>query len=237
MYFLLLLIHFIYGAPEGGRNDRRSLFKRKSLSAEQIIGNVGYDLGVGLQGTFITEHLDVSAIGVVGGNLAVVNYGIIKQRKGMGTAPPAGGVSGITSVSRPGISCVFLKPIEPSHILGKSHRLENPHILSAGKNISAVDLCIYLGDHSRHIFFFVKLKAGKHRGKGSHEIPPYNRYIGDFGNLSYGNVFGLYDFKAVFKKIFAFNTVGIVVVENMKGIKVFILGINAVTGKPSAQSV
>ena len=60
-------------------------------------------------------------------------------------------------VSGPGIGGVFLQPVEPAHILRIAHRLECAHILSAGKNIRAVQLHIDPRHRSGHVFRLVQL--------------------------------------------------------------------------------
>ena len=67
----------------------------------QQVEQVGDDLGVGLQRAVVAELLDVAAVRVVAGNLAVVHDRPVQQRERMRAAPPAGRVGGKASVRRP----------------------------------------------------------------------------------------------------------------------------------------
>ena len=84
-------VYFYHQWTEGGVKQSR-FFKGKSLTAQQIIRNIGDYLRIGLKRAFIAEHFDEASVGVVGRYLSVMHHGVFQQRKGMGTAPPAGGV-------------------------------------------------------------------------------------------------------------------------------------------------
>ena len=76
-------------------------------------------------------YLDKAAVCVVGRYLSVMHDGIFKQRKGMGTAPPARGVCGISAVRRPRIRLVFVETVETPDILRESDCLERAHVFAA----------------------------------------------------------------------------------------------------------
>ena len=81
----------IDGAPEGSRHHGGCLLQRQSLPPQQVVRDVRHDLRIRLQRTLISEHLHAAAVGVVGGDLAVVHHRPFQQRERMGAAPPAGG--------------------------------------------------------------------------------------------------------------------------------------------------
>ena len=72
LYFLLSLIHISLlcrlagnGAPERGSDDVGGLLQGQALAPNQIIYNVGDDLGIGQQITFVAIHFDLAPVGVV----------------------------------------------------------------------------------------------------------------------------------------------------------------------------
>ena len=126
------------GAPEGGGDHRRRFLQRQPLTPQKVVGDVGDDLRIRLQGAFIAEHLDIPAVGVVGGYLAVVDDGPVQQGKGVRAAPPAGSVGRIAAMGRPAVRLVLLQTVEPAHILRIAHGLEGAHVLAAGEYICAL---------------------------------------------------------------------------------------------------
>ena len=108
MFLLVVEICFCRnGTPEGSGDYACGFAERKSLYAEQVIHDISNDFRVGLEGTFIAEHLDKSAVRVIGRYLSVMHDGIVKQCKWMRASPPAGSVCRISSMCRPGISFIF----------------------------------------------------------------------------------------------------------------------------------
>ena len=91
-------------APERRGDDGRQLLQRQPLPPQQIVGDIGDDLRIGLQRTAIAEHLHIAPVRVIGRDLPVVYDRIVEQRKRVRAAPPAGRVCRITPVCRPAIA-------------------------------------------------------------------------------------------------------------------------------------
>ena len=143
------------GTPERSGDYTCGFAERKSLYAEQVIHDIGNDFRIGLESTFIAEHLDKSTVGVVGRYFSIMHDGIVKQRKRMRTSPPAGSICRITAVCRPGVSFIFFQFIKDAHIFRETDRFEGAHVPAAGKDVSAghfgIDLHNCFGDK---ILFF-----------------------------------------------------------------------------------
>ena len=102
MLLLVGKVGFIFdSAPEGGGYYACRLTESQSLNTNEVIHYICNNLGIGLKRTLVSEHFNKTAVGVVGGYLAVMYYRIIKQCERVSAAPPAGSIGGITSVSRP----------------------------------------------------------------------------------------------------------------------------------------
>ena len=154
----------------------------------------------------------------------------------MCAAPPAGGVGGIAAVGRPAVRPVLLKAIEPAHVLRIANRLEGPHVFAAGKHVCAPKLCVDLRYDAGHVFCvqLQPVQNGLHRRQ---KIPPDQGHIGDLRDLPDGNVLRLDDLKALLQQRLT-GLAGVPAVkENVEGIVVPVLRINAVCGEAAAQTV
>ena len=155
----------------------------------------------------------------------------------MGPAPPAGGVGGIAAMGRPAVALILVQPVEPAHILRITHRLEGAHVLTAGKDIRALQLHVDSGHDPGHILLRVQLEPVQHRLHGRQKIPPDQGHIRDLRDLPDGDMLRLDDLKALFQQGLA-GLAGIPAVkENVKGVKVPVLRVNAISGKAAAQTV
>lgn len=164
-----------------GVDDGSDILERKPLFSVEPVEDVCDDLRIGKEGTFVAEHFDETAVSVVGGNFAVMYYCIVKERKGMSTAPPARGVCGITAVAGPCVALVFIKTVKLSNVLGESNSLENAHVLAAGENVSAVDIIVYSDNALCNELFFVQLGGSYFSGQRVNEVSPDKRLVGDCG--------------------------------------------------------
>ena len=197
MFFLILQIRLsCYGAPKRCGNNACSFTERKPLYAHKIVHNIGDDLGICLQSTFISEHLNKTAVGIIGRNLAVMDDRPVEQSERMCAAPPAGSVGGIPTVCRPGITFVFLQFIKDTHILWETNCFEGSHILAAGKDIGTFHFGVDLHDRSGDELFFVKLHRREQRFQRSNKVSPNNRLVCDSRNGTCGNNLTLYNLKA-----------------------------------------
>ena len=182
-------------------------------------------------------HLNSPPIGIVGGNLPVVDDGVVKHRKGMGPAPPAGGIGGIPSVGRPAVALVLLQPVEIPYIFRKAHCFEDAHVFAAGKDIGAVDMGVDADDALGDKFPLVKLARLELCGKRIEEIPPDERFVFDFRSLPSRDFRQVHDIKMLFQKTFAFLTCLQSVIKHMECIILFIFRINTVSCKAASQSI
>ena len=166
-----------------------------------------------------------------------MHYRVVKQGKGVSAAPPAGSVGGISSVRSPCVAFVFVQPVKFSHVLGVTHRLEYSHVFAAGKYVSAFYADIDVYDAFDHKLLFLQLGGGKLRGQRRNEIPPDKRLVHDIFVLARGNTRKVDYVEMLVKKLLGFFARSHVVVKNVQGVLVLVLGINAVPRKAAAQSV
>ena len=160
-----------------------------------------------------------------------------QQGKGMRAAPPAGGIGGIAAMGRPGIGLILVQTVKPAHVLRVAHRLERAHVLAAGEHIGAFQLHVDLRHDPGHILLLVQLQPVQHRLHGRQKVAPDQRHIRDFRDLADGNMLRLDDLKALFQQRFA-GLSGIPrVKEDVEGVKVPVLRVNAVPRKAAAQTV
>ena len=205
------------GAPEGGGRDRGSLGQAQLLTPQQIVQHIGEDLRIGLERALVTEHLDEAAVGVVRGDLAVVDHGVVQQGEGMGAAPPARGVGGIAAVGRPGVGLILLQAVEPAHVLGVPGGLENPHVLPAREDIAALQGHVDLQNAPGHEGVLVHLHIPEGGLKGGGKVPPDQRLVGDLRNLSHGNLLRPHQVEPLLQKGLAGLPAAVVVKKDMDG--------------------
>ena len=213
------------------------LLEREPLHAQQVVHDVGDDLGVGLKRALVAEHLDEAAVGIVGRDLAVVHHRVVEQGEGMRAAPPAGRVGGVAPMRRPAIAAVFLQAIEHAHVLGVSHGLEGSHVLAAREDVGTLHLRVDPHDDARHELALVELQVREHRRQRRHEIAPYDGLVGDGGDLARGDVLRLGDLEVLLEERLALLARGARVEEEVQGIELLVLRVDAIGGKASAQTV
>ena len=140
-------------------------------------------------------------------------------------------------MSRPGIALVFLQAVEVRHVLRVAHRLEHPHILTAGKHIRALELIVDADYTAGNIFLFVQMAVRQLVGQRLYEIPPDQRRILDLGCGPGGNLGQVDHIEMAIQKPFALLPGSHIIIKHMQCIMIFILRVNAVAGKTTAQSV
>ena len=231
------LVLTVNSGPEGGGNDAGGLLQGQPLLSLEKIGDIGDDLGVGLEGTLIAVHLNVPPVGVVGGDLPVVDDGAVQQGKGVGPAPPAGSIGGIAAVAGPAIGLILHQPVELPYILRITHRLEDPHVFPAGKHIGPLDACVDPHDRPGDELVFVQLHTGQDRAEGGDEITPDQGLIGDGGDLAGGNVLRPDDLHRRAEVTLALCPTPIVVIEDVQGEKVPVFGVYSVPGETAPQAI
>ncbi len=155
----------------------------------------------------------------------------------MRSAPPAGRIGRVSAVRRPTVCVVLLKPIIFAYVLGITHRLEYPHIFTAREDICAFDSRIDFDYHSGNEFFFVEICLVQPCVKRLDKVSQNERLVRYILSLSYGYHRHIYDKKVLIEKILRLFSYLIVVVENMKRIKICVLRINSVPCKTAAQTV
>ena len=181
--------------------------------------------------SLIHIYLDRAAVGVVGGNLPVVDDGIIAERKRMRAAPPAGGIRRVTAVGCPGVAGIVLQAVETADVLGITDSLENAHVLAAGEYVGALKPRVDADDAAHGKFVLVKL-AGREPGRQRRDkITPDQRLVGDGGKLARGDTREIDDIEVTFQKLFAVRLDIAVVIKDMQRVIITVLGIDAVGGK------
>ena len=164
-------------------------------------------------------------------------YCIVKERKGMSTAPPARGVCGITAVAGPCVALVFIETVKLSNVLGEANSLENAHVLAAGENVSAVDIIVYSDNALCNELFFVQLGGSYFSGQRVNEVSPDKRLVGDSGYLLSGDTAEVDDVKMTVKEALSLFSCLVGVVEYVECVVILVLGIDSVSCKTAAQTV
>lgn len=153
--------------------------QRQSLLAVQIVDDISNDLGVRLQRAPVTVHLDPPSVGVIRGNLSVVDDRIVEKGKRMGTGPPSRCVGRITAVDRPTVTGVFIQLVESSDVLRITDRLEHTHVLPAGKHVGVADRRVDVDDASGDEFVGTQLTGCEFGGERGDEVSPNQGFVGD----------------------------------------------------------
>ena len=96
----------------------------------------------------------------------------------MRAAPPAGRVRGISSVSRPAVTGIFLEFVIIAYIFGITYAFETAHVFSARKDVSALYFVIDFYHAAGDVFAFVELTVAKKIMVGHDEITPDKRFVG-----------------------------------------------------------
>ena len=203
MLRLVLCVRLVFDRAPERRGDHACGFRqRQFLPADEIIQYICDDFGVRLQRAFVAEHLDVPAVRVVGGDLAVVHDGIVEQRERMRAAPPAGRVGRIAAVCRPGVALVLVEAVIHADVLGETDRLERAHVLAARENVRAFLLGIDMHDGTHDEFLFVELQIGENGLHGRNEVAPDHRLVRDLRQLARRDALRLVDLKTLFEERF-----------------------------------
>ena len=155
----------------------------------------------------------------------------------MRAAPPAGGVRRIAAVRRPAVARIFVEPVKPSHVLGIADGLEYAHVLAAGENVRALELRVDVHNGPGNELLLVELETVEHRRQRGDKVAPDERYVGDLRDDVDGDLLGLHKLKALFEHRFALAARRVVVKENVKRIKIAVVGVDAVGGKAAAETV
>lgn len=155
----------------------------------------------------------------------------------MRAAPPARRIGRISAVRRPGVCLVFFETVECADILGKTNGLEDAHVLSAGKDVAARELCIELRDRAYHVFLLILLRGGEYRAQRGDEVPPDQRLVRNGRNPARGDALGAYDLKAFTQNPLADAAAILVVKEDVQGVLIPMLRIDAVCREPAAEPV
>ena len=155
----------------------------------------------------------------------------------MRAAPPARRIGRISAVRRPGVGLVRIEAVERADVLGEADRLEDAHVLPAGKNVAARKLRIELRDRAHHVLLLVLLRSGEHRAQGGDEVSPDHRLVRNGRNLARGNPLCADDFKALAQNPLADAAAILAVKEDVQGILIPMLRIDAVCREPSAEPV
>ena len=155
----------------------------------------------------------------------------------MRAAPPAGGVGGIAAVRRPAVALVLVQPVELAHVLGVAHRLEHAHILARGEHERPLNAGIDADDALRGELLLVQLRGLELGVQRPHEVAPDQRLVDDGGDLARGDLGQVHDVKVLLQKVLAGLARSGVVVEDVEGVVVLVLRIDAVARKAAAQAV
>ena len=155
----------------------------------------------------------------------------------MRAAPPARRIGRISAVRRPGVGLVRIEAVERADILGEADRLEDAHVLPAGKNVAARKLRIELRDRAHYVLLLVLLRSGEHRAQGGDEVPPDHRLVRNGRNLARGNALRANDLKALAQNPLADAAAILAVKEDVQGILIPMLRIDAVCREPAAEPV
>ena len=174
---------------------------------------------------------------VVRRNFAVVDNRVVEQRERMRAAPPAGGVRRITAVRRPAVALILVEPVKPSHILGIADGLEYAHVLAAGENVCAFELCVDVHDGPGDELLLVELETAEHRRQRGYKVTPDERHVGDLGNNVDGNLLGLHKLEALSELRFALAAHRVVVKEDVERVTIAVFRVDAVGGKAAAETV
>ena len=213
------------------------LGKRQALSAQQIVKDIRNDLGIRLQRALVAEHLHVTAVGVVGRDLAVVYDGILQKPEGMRAAPPAGGIGRVSAVARPAVAEVLIQPIKPAHVLGEAHCLEDAHVLARRKNVRTRNSRIDAVDTARRVLPFVEMRTLQLSAQRREKVAVDERLARDLGNLARRDLRSIRNFKMPRKELFRLLFGESIVIKEMERVKILVVGIDPVPRKAAAQAV
>ena len=202
-----------------------------------MVHDIGDDLGVGLEGALIAEHLNKAPVGVVGGDLPVVHHRPVQQGEGVRPAPPAGGVGGIAAVGRPAVALVFVQAVEFAHVLGEAHGLEGAHVLAAGEDVTAVQRGVDVHDRAHDVLPLVELHGRQHGLERGDEVAPDHGLVCDGGHLPGGDQLRLDDLEPILEEGLAVFSGGAVVKKHVQRVKIPVLRIDAVRREAAAESV
>ena len=155
----------------------------------------------------------------------------------MRAAPPARRIGRISAVRRPGVCLVRIEAVERADVLGEADCLEDAHVLSAGKDVAARKLCVELRDGTHHVLLLVLLRGGEHRAQRGDKVPPDHRLVRNGRNLARGNALCADDLKALAQNPLADAAAILAVKEDVQGILIPMLRIDAVCREPAAESV
>ena len=233
----LLLRHARNGLPEGSSDDGADLLPVQPLLPVQVVDDIGNDLRIRLEGTFVAVHFNGTAVCVIGGNLPVVDNRVIQQGEGMCAPPPARGIGGISAVGGEAVAGVFVQPVEPAHILREAHCLEYAHVLAAGENVAALDPGVDVEHALCHEFPFIQLTLRQLGGQGGHEVPPDQRHVRDLGHFPGGDLGQVDDVKVTLQEPLALLLGGAVIIENVECVILLVFRIDAVGSKAAPQTV
>ena len=163
--------------------------------------------------------------------------GIIQKGKRVCAAPPAGSVGRIPTVGRPAVRLIFLQPVIVTHILREADCLEHAHILSTGKHIGSLAVCVDIHHNTGDQFLFIQLQVRKNRLQRGNKITPDQRFVGNERRFSGRDLLRVDDFHRLTQIRLAVLSGGSAVKKQVQRKEVAICGVDTIPGKAAAQAV
>ena len=140
-------------------------------------------------------------------------------------------------MARPGIALVFFQAIKSADVLRIAHPFEDAHVFSTGKDVGAVDACVDAVDAARDVFAFVQMAVRELPRQGRKKVTEDERLIRDRRDLARLDLGRVDDLKVAEDERLRLRLRRLAVVKQVKCIKILIMRINSVSGKPAAQPV
>ena len=98
-------------------------------------------------------------------------------------------------------------------------------------------LFVDLHHYARDKLLLIELQIGEHGFQRRDKVPPDDRLVRYLRHLASGNALTVDDFEVFFQEGLTADTRTPVVKEHMKSIEILVFGIDAVSGKASAEAV
>ena len=137
----------------------------------------------------------------------------------------------------PGVPLVLLQAVELPHVLRVAHRLKDPHVLSAGEHMGPLHLGVHPGDAAADILPLVQLALLQLVGQGRHKIPPDQGRVGHSWMGPGGDFGQVHNVKMALQKPLARLLCTAVLIEQVEGIELLVLGIDPISCEAASQAV
>ena len=132
---LLVFRKMIQVQLRGGGQGLDHVLQGVSVAPGEQVEEQDRNLGVGEEQGKDVALAQILAHGIIVGEVAVVDQSLVEPHKGMGSARvPDPALGGIALVGDPDVGLKLLEHVEPDHLLGVAHDLEDHHVLAVGEH-------------------------------------------------------------------------------------------------------